>query len=110
MDELDIGVIGMAVMGQNLVLNMSDNGFKIAVYNRTPARMRDFIQGPASGKEIHGAETLKELVSLLKKPRVVMLMIKAGQPVDLTIKALKPMLEPGDIIIDGNWCKMNSLG
>ena len=101
MKKLDIGVIGMAVMGQNLVLNMSDHGFKVAVYNRTAARMKEFILGRAAGREIHGVETLEELVSLLGKPRVIMLMIKAGQPVDLTINTLKPLLDPGDIIIDG---------
>jgi len=101
MSKLDIGVIGMAVMGQNLVLNMSDHGFKVAVYNRTAARMKEFISGRAAGREIHGAETLEDLVSMLHKPRVIMLMIKAGQPVDLTINSLKTLLEPGDIIIDG---------
>jgi 6-phosphogluconate dehydrogenase len=101
MGKCDIGVIGMAVMGQNLVLNMNDHGFKVAVYNRTTAKMTDFIQGRGAGREIYGAETLEEFVNKLGEPRIILLMIKAGRPVDLTIEALKPLLKPGDIIMDG---------
>lgn len=101
MAKCDIGAIGMAVMGQNLVLNMSDHGFKVAVYNRTTSKMIDFIQGPAKGREIYGAETLEEFVNLLSKPRIILLMIKAGQPVDRMIGALKPLLDEKDIIMDG---------
>ena len=101
MADYDIGLIGLAVMGQNLVLNMSDHGFKVAVYNRTTATMEEFINGPAKDRAIQGAQTLEELIALLKKPRRVMLMVKAGSPVDHTIEALLPLLETGDVVIDG---------
>ncbi|HHH41174.1 MAG TPA: decarboxylating NADP(+)-dependent phosphogluconate dehydrogenase [Chloroflexi bacterium] len=101
MSEHDIGLIGLAVMGQNLVLNMERNGFRVAVYNRTAARTRAFIEGPAAGKQITATYTLEDLVAALKRPRVVMLMVKAGAPVDAFIGKLKPLLEPGDILIDG---------
>ncbi len=97
----DIGLIGLAVMGQNLVLNMADHGFKVAVYNRTTSTMEEFIQGEAADKEIVGAETLEELVGMLSSPRKVMLMVKAGAPVDYVIADLLPLLDKGDIIIDG---------
>jgi 6-phosphogluconate dehydrogenase len=99
--EYDIGLIGLAVMGQNLVLNMVDHGFTVAVYNRTVSKVDDFIQDEAAGKPVGGAHSLEELVGLLKRPRRVMLMVKAGAPVDATIEALVPLLEAGDIIIDG---------
>ncbi|MDP2965464.1 MAG: decarboxylating NADP(+)-dependent phosphogluconate dehydrogenase [Pelolinea sp.] len=101
MADYDIGLVGLAVMGQNLVLNMSDHGFKVAVYNRTTSTMEEFINGSAKGRAIQGARTLEELIALLKKPRRVMLLVKAGNPVDQTIEALLPLLEPGDVIIDG---------
>ena len=101
MNKYDIGLIGLAVMGQNLVLNMSDNGYKVAVYNRTTSKVDDFIAGPASGGEILGTHSIEELVQALVKPRRVMLMVKAGGPVDATIEALLPYLDQGDIIIDG---------
>ena len=101
MTAYDIGLIGLAVMGQNLVLNMSDNGYSVAVYNRTAEKTRDFLTTRAKGREIAGAESLEELVSMLSSPRKVMLLIKAGKPVDLTIEKLIPLLEPGDVIIDG---------
>jgi 6-phosphogluconate dehydrogenase len=98
----DIGVIGMAVMGQNLVLNMNDRGYSIAVYNRTTERMKDFVDGPARGRQdIFGAEELENFVRLLKPPRKIMLMVKAGEVVDIYIDKLTPLLENGDIIIDG---------
>lgn len=101
MEKADIGLIGLAVMGQNLVLNMEDHGYQVAVYNRTYARVEEFLQSSAAGKRISGAMTVEEFVSQLKKPRMVMLMIKAGQPVDDFIEKLIPLLEPGDVIIDG---------
>jgi len=97
----DIGVVGLAVMGQNLVLNMDDNGYTVAVYNRTPAVVDDFLASTAKGTRVIGMHSLEALVAQLKRPRRVMLMVKAGAPVDACIAALIPMLEPGDIIIDG---------
>lgn len=98
----DIGLVGLGVMGQNLVLNMARNGYKVAVYNRTKSVTREFLDGPAKGaQEIAGAETIEELVSMLKPPRRVMLMVKAGAAVDAVIAQLKPVLSSGDIIIDG---------
>jgi 6-phosphogluconate dehydrogenase len=101
MSTCDLGLIGLAVMGQNLVLNMDDHGYKIAVYNRTTAKIDEFLQGPAKGTQVVGAYSIPELVSLLKRPRRVMLMVKAGKPVDDFIEMVLPYLEPGDIIIDG---------
>jgi len=101
MNKCDIGLIGLAVMGQNLVLNMNDHGFKVAVYNRTVARVDEFINGSAKGTEIVGTHSISELVDVLKKPRRVMLLVKAGKPVDDFIDLLIPHLEEGDIIIDG---------
>ena len=101
MAKCDIGMIGMAVMGQNLVLNMNDHDFKVAFYNRTASRVVDFIAGPAKRREIYGSRSIEEFIGLLSKPRIIMLMIKAGRPVDLTIGALTPLLDPGDVIIDG---------
>ncbi len=97
----DIGLIGLAVMGQNLALNMNDHGFKVAVFNRTVSKVDAFLEGNARGTEIVGAHSIEELVSLLKRPRRVMLMVKAGKPVDIFIEKLLPHLEEGDIIIDG---------
>jgi len=97
----DIGVIGLAVMGRNLTLNMSDHGFSVAVYNRTSEKTNAFLKSSAQGREIAGAASLEEFTTLLKKPRKIMLMIKAGKPIDLTIEALLPYLEKGDVIIDG---------
>ncbi len=97
----DFGVIGLAVMGQNLVLNLSDHGHKVAVYNRTAQRTVDFISGAAAGMDIFGAHDLESFVDLLDSPRMILLMIKAGQPVDDQIEALLPLLDEGDIIIDG---------
>ena len=101
MTSADIGLIGLAVMGQNLVLNMDDHGFKVAVYNRTTARTTEFLAGPARGTGVIGTQSIEELVGALKSPRRIMLMVKAGRAVDLTIERLIPLLDEGDIIIDG---------
>lgn len=99
--QADIGLIGLAVMGQNLVLNMADHGYVVAVFNRTSSKTNEFIQGPAKGKKILAFQELKAFVASLKRPRRVMLMVKAGDPVDEFIDQLVPLLESGDIIIDG---------
>ncbi|MBE9567869.1 MAG: decarboxylating NADP(+)-dependent phosphogluconate dehydrogenase [Proteobacteria bacterium] len=101
MDKADIGLIGLAVMGQNLVLNMADHGYRVAVFNRTTSKVDDFIDGPAKGTTIIGTHSMEELVESLSKPRKVMLMVKAGEVVDRFIDLLIPLLEPGDVIIDG---------
>ena len=97
----DIGVIGLAVMGQNLILNMNDKGFKVVAYNRTVSKVDDFLAGPAKGTQITGAHSLEEMVSKLESPRIVMLMVRAGSVVDDFIEQLVPLLDKGDIIIDG---------
>jgi 6-phosphogluconate dehydrogenase len=101
MEKADIGLIGLAVMGQNLVLNMNEHGFKVAVFNRTLSKVDDFLRGSAKGTQIIGTHSLEELISTLIKPRRVMLMVQAGKPVDDFIDLLIQYLEPGDIIIDG---------
>jgi 6-phosphogluconate dehydrogenase len=101
MSKADIGLVGLAVMGQNLVLNMEDHGFTVAVYNRTLSRVDDFMAGGAKGRKIIGTHSVEELVGALKKPRRIMLMVKAGAAVDAFIEQLIPHLEEGDIIIDG---------
>ena len=101
MEKADIGLIGLAVMGQNLVLNMADHGYRVAVYNRTTSKVDEFIDGPAAGMNIVGTHSLEQLVSELQKPRKLMLMVKAGEVVDRFIESLLPLLEPGDLIIDG---------
>ncbi|UDF37230.1 UNVERIFIED_ORG: decarboxylating NADP(+)-dependent phosphogluconate dehydrogenase [Shinella sp. XGS7] len=97
----DIAVIGLAVMGQNLILNMNDHGFTVVAYNRTTAKVDEFLAHEAKGSKIIGARSVQEMVSLLKRPRRVMLMVKAGAAVDEFIEQLLPHLEPGDIVIDG---------
>ena len=97
----DIGVIGLAVMGQNLILNMNDHGFKVIAHNRTTSKIDDFLNGPAKDTEIEGANSIEELCQKLKSPRKIMLMVKAGEVVDLFIDKLVPHLDKGDIIIDG---------
>ena len=97
----DIGLIGLAVMGQNLVLNMNDHGYKVAVFNRTTSKVDDFLNVEAKGTQVVGTHSMEELCSQLKTPRRVMLMVKAGEVVDQTIAQLLPHLENGDIIIDG---------
>jgi len=97
----DIGLIGLAVMGENLILNMESKGFTVACFNRTTSKVDEFVQGRAKGKKIVGAKSLPDFVAALKKPRKVMIMVRAGSPVDETIKGLLPLLEKGDIIVDG---------
>jgi 6-phosphogluconate dehydrogenase len=97
----DIGLIGLAVMGQNLVLNMNDHGFKVAVFNRTVSKVDDFIANEAKGTQVVGAHSVEEMCGMLKLPRRVMIMVKAGDVVDQTIEHVLPYLEKGDIIIDG---------
>jgi 6-phosphogluconate dehydrogenase len=97
----DIGLIGLAVMGENLVLNMESRGFTVAVFNRTVARVDDFVKGRAKGKRIVGCHAVKDLIAALKRPRKVVIMVKAGTAVDQVIEEVTPLLEPGDILIDG---------
>ena len=97
----DIALIGLAVMGQNLILNMNDNGYKVVAYNRTASVTQEFLEGPAKGTNIVGAESYEEMVNKLSKPRKIMLMVKAGKPVDSVIETLLPLLDEGDVIIDG---------
>ena len=101
MGNYDIGLIGLAVMGENLVLNMENHGFSVAVFNRTTSKIDAFMQGRAKGKNIKGCYSIQELVANLKRPRKVMLLVKAGNPVDQFIDMLLPHLEQNDIIIDG---------
>jgi 6-phosphogluconate dehydrogenase len=102
MSELaDFGLVGLAVMGENLVLNVESRGYTCAVYNRTVSKVDAFIEGRAAGKRFIGAHSIEELCASLKRPRKVMLLVKAGAPVDAFIEQLIPHLEPGDIIIDG---------
>jgi 6-phosphogluconate dehydrogenase len=101
MSEADIGMIGLAVMGQNLVLNMNDHGYSVAVFNRTTSKVDDFLNGPAKGTKVIGTHSLEELIGKLKRPRRVMMMVKAGEPVDEMIDLCLPHLEAGDILIDG---------
>ncbi|CAF3924866.1 unnamed protein product [Rotaria sp. Silwood1] len=100
-EKADIGLIGLAVMGQNLILNMNDHGFTVACFNRTVSKVDHFLQNEAKGTNIIGAHSVDELVQLLKKPRRVMLLVQAGKAVDDFIQTLIPLLEQGDIIIDG---------
>ncbi|HRD55858.1 MAG TPA: decarboxylating NADP(+)-dependent phosphogluconate dehydrogenase [Parachlamydiaceae bacterium] len=101
MEQADIGLIGLAVMGQNLVLNMNDHGYQVAVFNRTASKTDEFLNGPAKGTKVIGFHTLKDFIQNLKRPRKVMLMVKAGDPVDEFIDLCLPFLEKGDLIIDG---------
>src|SRR5262245_25651834 len=97
----DIGLIGLAVMGENLVLNMESRGFTCAVFNRDTKKVEAFVNGRGKGKKFVGAANLKDFVASLKRPRKIMMMVKAGQAVDDVINQVAPLLEPGDIMIDG---------
>ena len=101
MEKADIGLIGLAVMGENLILNMESRGYTVAVFNRTVDKVEKFLAGRAKGKQIVGTHNLRELVQSLKSPRKIMMMVKAGQAVDDLIAELSPLLEKGDILIDG---------
>jgi 6-phosphogluconate dehydrogenase len=101
MQRADIGLVGLAVMGENLVLNMESHGFTVAVYNRTVEKVDNFVNGRGAGKKIVPARTIPELVAFLNRPRKIMLMVKAGKAVDEFIEQILPYLEQGDIIIDG---------
>jgi 6-phosphogluconate dehydrogenase len=103
MDEkmCDIGLVGLAVMGQNLVLNMNDHGYKVAVFNRTTSKVDEFLENEAKGTQVVGTHSIEEMCSKLKAPRRVMIMVKAGEVVDQTIEQIVPHLEKGDIVIDG---------
>ncbi|HSS39650.1 MAG TPA: decarboxylating NADP(+)-dependent phosphogluconate dehydrogenase [Polyangia bacterium] len=101
MEKADIGLVGLAVMGENLILNMESHGYTVAVFNRTVEKVDKFVAGRAKGKKIVGAHTLQEFVGSLKSPRKIMLMVKAGKPVDELIDELTPLLSKGDILIDG---------
>lgn len=101
MEKADIGLIGLAVMGENLVMNMESKGFTVAVYNRTTEKVTNFVEGRAKGKNIIGTMSIGELVDKLENPRKIMLMVKAGKAVDENIEMLLPYLDKGDIIIDG---------
>ncbi|MCK4699367.1 MAG: NADP-dependent phosphogluconate dehydrogenase, partial [Bacteroidales bacterium] len=100
-NRANIGLIGLAVMGENLILNMENKGFTVAVYNRTVEKVDRFINGRGKGKNFVGAHSIKELVQSLERPGKVMLLVKADQPVDDFIDRLVPYMEKGDIIIDG---------
>ncbi|MDX1390034.1 MAG: NAD(P)-binding domain-containing protein, partial [Acidobacteriota bacterium] len=99
--QSEIGLVGLAVMGQNLLLNTADHGFRVTAYNRTAATTDAFLEGPARGKPIVGAKTPEELVASLARPRRILMMVKAGPAVDAVIDQLVPLLEEGDILIDG---------
>ncbi|MDT8402232.1 MAG: decarboxylating NADP(+)-dependent phosphogluconate dehydrogenase [Bacteroidales bacterium] len=101
MQQSHIGLIGLAVMGENLVLNMESKGFRVSVFNRTTEKVKAFTEGRAAGKNIEGTYTMEDLVKSLEKPRKVIMMVKAGDPVDQLMDTLIPLLDPGDIIIDG---------
>src|SRR5205085_4045437 len=97
----DIALIGLAVMGQNIILNMNDHGYTVVAYNRTVEKVDEFLAKEAKGTKVIGAHSIEEMVKKLKRPRRVMMLVKAGQPVDDFIAQVAPHLEKGDIIIDG---------
>ena len=101
MSTYDFGLIGLAVMGENLVLNIENHGFSVAVFNRTVSKVDRFVEGRAKGKNIKGCHSIEELIDSLNRPRKVMLLVKAGEAVDNFIDMLIPYMEKGDIIIDG---------
>src|SRR5688500_1259936 len=99
--KADIGLIGLAVMGQNVVLNMNDHGYTVAVFNRTTSKVDEFVANEAKGTKVIGTHSIEEFVATLKQPRRVFLLVKAGKPVDEFIDQIVPHLEKGDIVIDG---------
>ena len=101
MSKVKFGMLGLGVMGQNLALNIERNGYTTAVWDREPEQVEQFLKNQAQDKQILGVRSIQELVESLERPRKVMMMIKAGEPVDWTIDLLKPHLQEGDIIIDG---------
>lgn len=101
MGKAHFGLIGLGVMGENLVLNAERNGYSSVVYNRTFAKTEEFLAGRGAGKDIVGASSLEDFVAALERPRRILMMVKAGQPVDDTISAISPYLEEGDLLIDG---------
>src|SRR3990172_8960286 len=101
MAKQQLGLIGLAVMGENLALNFESRGYSMAVFNRTTSKVTDFMQAKAKGKKFVGAMSLAEFVDALERPRRIVLMVKAGQPVDDNIQQLIPLLDKGDLIIDG---------
>src|SRR3989304_9179883 len=101
MNKADIGLIGLAVMGENLVLNMENKGFTVAVYNRSVKKVDRFLQDRGKDKKFLGAHSIEEMTRLVSRPRKIMMLVKAGQAVDDLIEQILPHLEPGDIIIDG---------
>ncbi|MDB3935998.1 NAD(P)-binding domain-containing protein, partial [Granulosicoccus sp.] len=106
-DKADIAVIGLAVMGQNLILNMNDHDFKVMAYNRTVEKTHEFLEGSAKDTHIRGTDSLEELCEGLSSPRIIMLMVQAGPAVDSVIEQLTPLLDKGDIIIDGGNSKFD---
>src|SRR5438445_799893 len=100
-NQCDIGIIGLAVMGENLALNLESKGFSVAVFNRTTEVTEKFAAGRAKGKNIQPTRSMEEFVTALKKPRIAMMMIKAGKPVDIVVGEIAPLLERGDVLIDG---------
>src|SRR5438552_5706422 len=100
-DKQAFGVIGLEVMGRNIALNIERNGFPIAVYNRTYAKTENFLNTVAKGKQAKGSEKIEDFVQSLERPRRILIMVKAGGPVDAVIAELRPLLQDGDIIIDG---------
>src|ERR687884_459968 len=101
MSKQQIGVVGLAVMGKNLALNIESHGYSVAVYNRSYEKIEEFLKNEAKEKNFVGAATVEEFVNTLEKPRKILLMVKAGAATDATIDSLKPYLEEGDILIDG---------
>ncbi len=99
--DCDFGLIGLAVMGENLALNVESRGYKVAVYNRTTEKVDELIQGRAAGKNFVGTHSIEDFVKAVKRPRKLMMLVKAGPAVDAIIDQLIPLCEPGDIIIDG---------
>ena len=101
MEKADIGLIGLAVMGENLTLNIESKGYRVAVFNRTVSKVDNFTNSRAQDKQVVGTHSIKELIDVLSTPRKIILMVKAGEPVDRFIEMLRPLLSDGDLIIDG---------